>query len=410
MKYRSIKSLKHTKPNVAIVRGPGLSKWEMQIYEPLTSKFNLVGLGTKKPVNDINGIKFPVKQLWCPGQYLTKLPKSIPVLFNLLGDTQFLWGFQDAVGGYDIVHSVELSNDYTMQAIRAKKRGLVKAVTLTVYENIPYIFDEYDARKKIKEEVIEGADHFLAINEAAKQALLIEGVDQEKISIVPQSVETSVFRPKRNSDRQTLSKIRKRYGINDDDFLVLSVGRMVWEKGWFDIVPAAAYIKKKLGKKIKFLLVGDGSEKNKIAQLIKDSKVGEIVKLTGFLPYSQMADVFRSADIFLYATLPTKYWNAQFGGVLIEAMATGLPIVGTLSGGTRDDTVGPGGGLFVQPQDFFNLAKSIIKLYEDKNLRTKISKRNRKFAEENYSVNVVSKKIQGIWSNLLYEQNKAKMY
>src|SRR3989344_5596603 len=185
---------------------------------------------------------------------------------------------------------------------------------------------------------------------------------------------------------------------------------MVWEKGWFDIVPAAAYIKKKLGSGVKFLLVGEGGEQENIQSMISNAGVNDTVKLTGFLPYKQMADVFRSADIFLYATLPTRYWNAQFGGVLIEAMATGLPIVGTLSGGTRDDTVGKQGGIFVQPQDFFNLAKSIIKLYEDKNLRTKISKRNRKFAEENYSVNVVSKKIQGIWSNLLYEQNKAKMY
>lgn len=397
---------KKSKPSVAIARGPALSKWEMQIYEPLISSFNLRAIGSKNSVNDINRIKFPVKQLFCPGQFLTKLPKSVPLLFELAGDTQYLWGFDEAVKGCDVVHAVELRNYYSLQAVRAKKKGLVGAVTLTVYENIPYLFDNFQARKKIKQEVIAGTDHFLAINEAAREALIIEGVEEALISIVPQSVDTGEFRPAGKADYPSILKIRKKYQINQSDFLVLSVGRMVWEKGWFDIIPAAAYVKKHYGSKIKFLLVGEGKEKKRVKRLIKDADVSDIVNLTGVLPYSQMADVFRSADVFLYPSLPTPVWNAQFGGVLIEAMASGLPIVGTLSGGTRDDTVGADGGIFVQPQHFSGLADAIIRLYNRRELTRKIGQRNRKIAVEKYDTHVVAQKIKNIWLNVLNERNR----
>lgn len=131
------------KPKVSIIRGPSLSKWEMQIYEPLTKWFDIKGIGSTKPINDVSGINFPIEKLFCPGQYITKLPKTLTLSFKLFGDTQYLWGFENAVKGVDIVHSVELSNFYTLQAVRAKKKDLVKAVTLTVYENNPYVFYEF---------------------------------------------------------------------------------------------------------------------------------------------------------------------------------------------------------------------------------------------------------------------------
>jgi len=389
------------KPKVTIVRGSGLSKWEMQIYEPLSAWFDLNGIGTTRPVNDIEGITFPVKKLFCPGQYVTKLPKSMPVMFSLFGDTQWLVGFDKAVEGADLVHSVEIHNAYTLQAVRAKRLGKVRAVTMRVYETIPYLYDEFPTRKKLKQEVVAGADHFLAANEMARQCLLLEGVNNERISIVPQSVDTRRFRPPNRLDEDRLRSLRKKFGIAEQDFLVLSVGRMVWEKGWYDIIPTAAKIKRETDTKIKFLLIGSGPESREIQNLIHQAGVENVVVFPGATSYRKMPDIFRASNLFLYPPLPTRFWNAQFGGVLIEAMATGIPIVGTLSGGVRDDTVGRGGGIFVQPQHFSGLSDAILRLYEDKSLTERIGKRNRKVAVKKYDTLVVAKKIKTIWEKVL---------
>src|SRR3989344_5831124 len=255
------------KPKVAIVRGPGLSKWEMHIYEPLDKWFNFTGFGATDHTNDARDITFPLKHLPLKFKFFQKFPQFTQLMNTYFGDTQWLGDFDGCVRGYDLLHTVELRNGYTLQAVRAKRRGLVKRVTATIYENIPFVGDEYPRRAKIKHEVIAYIDHFLAANEAARQCLLVEGVKEEKITIVPQSVDINGFAP--DSSKRFVGlrpkKLREKYGFSANDFVVLATGRMVWEKGWYDIVRSAyviSNIKYRISKrkKIRFLLVGDGPE------------------------------------------------------------------------------------------------------------------------------------------------------
>jgi glycosyltransferase involved in cell wall biosynthesis len=391
------------KPKVAIVRGPGLSKWEMRIYEPLTEWFALTAIGSTIPVNDIQNIQFPIKKLVCTAQYFASMPKLISMMYTLFGDTQWLNGFDKAVVGSDIVHSVELFNGYSVQAVRAKKKGLVKAVTLTIHENIPFLYDNYAAKMSLKQEVIEGTDRFLAINKMSKQMLLLEGVDEKRISVIPQSVDTHTFRPPTVADKADLKKLRKKYNLSDDDFVVLAVGRMVWEKGWYDLIPAALQVAQKI-KNVKFLFIGSGPERKYLETFSKRHGLHDVITFMT-LPYSQMDSMFRIADLFVYPSLPTSKWNAQFGGgVLTEAMSSALPIVATLNGGVID-LVGAEGGIFLQPQRFADLADAIIKFAHDPKLRHKTGMRNRKTALSLYGPLVVAKQIKNQWDMILERRN-----
>lgn len=387
------------KRKIAIVRGPGLSKWEMRIYEPLTEWFDLTAIGSTKPVNDIQNIQFPIKQLVCPPQYFSSLPRFIPLMFTIFGDTQWLMGFDKAVGGSDIVHGVELFNGYSVQAVRAKKKGLVKAVTLTIHENIPFTYGDYPAKMALKQEVIEGTDRFFAINQMSRQMLLLEGIDEKRISVIPQSVDTSAFRPPVKQDEKDMQKLRKKFGFGPKDFVVLAVGRMVWEKGWYDLIPAALRVRQKI-ENVKFLFIGSGPEREYLETFSKTHGLSKTIAFTA-LPYSQMDGVFRMADLFVYPSLPTIRWNAQFGGgVLTEAMSSALPIVATLNGGVID-LVGQEGGIFLQPQRFADLADAIIKFADDPKLRHKIGQRNRKTALSLYGPYVVAKQIKKQWDMVL---------
>ena len=387
------------KRKIAIVRGPGLSKWEMRVYEPLTEWFDLTAIGSTKPVNDTKNIQFPIKQLVCPAQYFASMPKLISIMYTLFGDTQWLNGFDKAVAGSDIVHSVELFNAYSLQAVRAKKKGIVKAVTLTIHENIPFLYDNYAAKMALKQEVIEGTDRFLAINKMSREMLLLEGVDEKRISVIPQSVDTGVFHPPAKQDSENLKKLRKKCNLKPDDFVVLAVGGMVWEKGWYDLIPAALRVREKI-KNVKFIFIGSGPERKYLESFSKRHGLQYVITFMT-LPYSQMDSMFRIADLFVYPTLPTSKWNAQFGGgVLTEAMSSALPIVATLNGGVID-LVGREGGIFLQPQRFADLADAIIKFAHDPKLRHKIGQRNRKSALKLYSPQVVAKQIKKQWEMVL---------
>jgi len=395
------------KKKVAILRGPSLSKWEMQIYEPLDKSFDLLGIGAKQRINDVEGIKFPCVFLPLRFGFVQNLPKYTILMNTVFGDTRWLGNFDKTIAGYDILHTVELRTGFTLQAVQAKQKGLVKAVTATIYENIPFVSAEYTARLRLKKAVLPHIDHFLAANKEARQALLAEGAEASKISIVPQGVNTQVFSPKNDN---SLDMLRNSFGLKKEDFVILSAARMVWEKGWYDLVRAAYHIKinpstslrarTQNGKKIVFLCIGDGPERRRLERLVVALGISDLVHFTGNVSYKQMPEYFAIADMFVLASVPTRNWNEQFGGVLIEAMAASLPIVGTTNGGICS-TVGRSGGIFVPPQDFAKLGQAIIHLYKNPQLVQKMGKRNREVAVRLHDVNKVSKSIEKIWRDLI---------
>lgn len=465
---------------VAVVRGPSLSKWEMQIYEPLRTTVELLGIGSQGSDHDLREVSFPVVRLPCVGEYLAFVPGGIGWLYRRFGDPQILMRFDRIISGYDLVHTVELGSFYSLQAVRAKQKSLVRAVTITVYENIPFLGNEMSARRRLKEEVMAGVDHFLAANEKAREALLAEGAEERRISVVGQAVDTRRFAPleglkedehklrsvnrtllgrrrlwfghSENTDELARLKAwpsdqrkvvhlpasaddeyrkevtREAFGLADDDFVVVSVGRMVWEKGWYDIVRSAHKVQSEkfptslklrgAGKaqsekrRIRFLFVGEGPERERLEEMVERLGIGDTVVFTGSVPYSQMPEIFRLADAFVHASLPTRDWNEQFGGVLIEAMASGLPIVGTLNGGIVQTVEGRlssfreggfigKGGIFVAPQDFSELAGAILRMAADPKLRQRMGRRNRKRVVEKFDQRVIADKIYRIWHNVL---------
>ena len=197
--------------------------------------------------------------------------------------------------------------------------------------------------------------------------------------------------------------MRKKFGFGPKDFVVLAVGRMVWEKGWYDLIPAALRVRQKI-ENAKFFFIGSGPEREYLEKFSKQLGLSGTIAFTA-LPYSQMDNVFRMADLFVYPTLPTVRWNAQWGGgVVAEAMSSALPIVATLNGGVID-LVGREGGIFLQPQRFADLADAIIKFACDSKLCKKVGQRNRKTALSLYNPHVVAKQIKKQWDTILRESS-----
>ena len=199
----------------AIVRGASLNPWEMQTYEALNGRVELLGIASKFNKFELKKIKFPFAKLHCLGDYFSWLPGGIKLLYKHLGDPQFLIGFDNIVKGYDIVHSAEIRSAYSLQAVRAKRKGLVRAVTLAVFENI-FLDDKLNARRRLKQEVIAGVDYFLASSQGARETLIREGVEREKIGIVYPGIDCRKFRPRLKTDKKRL-QVRKKYNFSDQD-------------------------------------------------------------------------------------------------------------------------------------------------------------------------------------------------
>ncbi len=376
---------------IAIIRGSSLNKWEMQNYEPLQIKHEILAIGSLHPAYHTSGIKLPIKKLLCLGNVLNYVPFGIKWLYRTMGDVMYLVGLERVVAGFDIVHTAETATYYSLQAVKAKDRGFVNKVVVTVWETIPFLGDDNPERYKNKREVQKKADLFLAATEAAKKALLKEGVDARKVKVCPMGVDTNVFKPMhKNQD------LAKRLGILTDKKIILFVGRLVYEKGIYDLAEALNLLKNRLDYMV--LLIGSGPEYQNLTKKMKDLELTPRVFFIKQVPYQEMAEVMNLADVLVLPSIKTKVWEEQFGMVLIEAMACGKAVI--VTEGVTKEIVGVRGGI-VNAQDPVMLAKALYALLSNKQRLKIAGAYGRTRVKRIFSAAAVSKRLEEIYNDLM---------
>jgi len=375
---------------VAIIRGGDLGKYEMQNYVSCQENgIELTGMTSKRPRGDLSELTFPLQQFYTLEDY-SRSPLYRRALNKYFGEGQVMVGLEKALSGFDVAHSAEIHNYYTYQAIKAKLEGRVKKVVVTVWQNIPLVGDFNPAQAKFKKIVIENTDLFHAVTEQAKNALIMDGVPEDKIHVQPYGVDQSVFA----SNNQNLDELREKYGVSSDDFVMLTVSRLVWEKG---IDFAILAIKKFLtdtnnSRSVKLLIVGSGPRRAYLQSVIERLGLSSSVKLLGRTSsYSQMRGLFAISDAFILSSLPLESWQEQFGYVLIESMSSGVPIIAARSGAIPE--VLSDAGVSVTPGEYVELSLAMRKIIEDETYRKELIQKSLQRASERYDAYKVSQKM-----------------
>ena len=208
---------------VAIVRGNCLNKWDMQ-YFPNLIRFgiNPVGLCSEDNRFDVSDLGFPVIKLKRFGQY-NKVPLISRMNNYFLCYNHYFFGFDNAIKDFDLIHSTEINNVFTYQAVKTGK-----PVIVSCWENIPFNGERWNY-KRFKKVVKKNARHFIAVTEKAKEVLKLEGVNEDRISVIPPGLDTSEFKPNKK--------------VENDKVVILFVGRLVKGKGILVLIEALKNIK-----------------------------------------------------------------------------------------------------------------------------------------------------------------------
>ena len=152
---------------------------------------------------------------------------------------------------------------------------------------------------------------------------------------------------------------------------VLFVGRLLREKGVFDLLEAMSLVARRV--RCRLVLVGDGPCAPELGERVHALGLAGHVTLAGFLTGRELKRAYAEADVFV---LPT-YWPEGFPTVLAEAMAAALPIVTTRIRGAADHLNDGEHTLFVEPRDMEGLAVALVHLLEDRSLRRRMGEANR---------------------------------
>ena len=201
-----------------------------------------------------------------------------------------------------------------------------------------------------------------------------------KCVTVLNGIDTSKFYSSQPMNREAL-------GLNEADFVIVFSGRLTQEKGVLQLIKAI----KRLSINYKLLIIGASAYgKNRqitpfVRQLEEEAKpIKERVIFTGFIDYNLVPSYLKTADI---AVVPSM-WEEPFGLTVVEAMAAGLPLVTTRSGGIPE--ICEGVATIVERDKIVdNLASAILDLYEHPDKRKMMSeaslKRSKLFDKERYA-------------------------
>ncbi|MDP2209074.1 MAG: glycosyltransferase family 4 protein [Bacteroidota bacterium] len=176
-----------------------------------------------------------------------------------------------------------------------------------------------------------------------------------------------------------------------DSFVVGYLGRLSYEKGVDILVKAISLT----DKDIHGLIVGDGPEKENLKMLAQNLGISHRIKWNDAVGYRDIPSVLTNFDVLVLPSRNTKFWKEQFGRVLIEAMALGVPVIGSNSGDIPN-VIGECGLIFKE-NDYEELANSIKRLTDDSDLLKTLLNRGREKVEKEYSIGMASQQMIDIF-------------
>jgi len=388
------------KKRVAILRGNSLNRFEMQSYEPLLEKWDLVALHAKDNLFGLHGLKIPIRPIRTYTEFMKYIPSGLNkyanyVLINFFEILVPLRNPMNYLKGFDIIHTADPHYYFSYQAALAKKKYGSKLV-ITHWENIPFHSSRRKVSQKRKQITLNATDAFIAVTERAKETLLIDGVPENKIQVIPVGIDLERFRPFERDPGLSQS-----LGIQSDDLVILYVGRMVRSKGIFELLYAFWKLlnDRELGAySLKLICVGSGDNK-KIIEMIDRLGMKNQALLAGSFAYDALPKIHNLADVFVLPSLPTYHWREQLGIVLLESMACGKAVISTLSG-SIPEVIGNAGKL-VQPYDHLALYLALKQVLLDDSLRFELGRKARARTEICFDSRQIAAKIDEVYKTLL---------
>ncbi len=235
-------------------------------------------------------------------------------------------------------------------------------------------------RKFIERKVLNASDRIIVLSHFTQEKLWnAHGILPNKVVIVPGGIDIEKFHPATNR-----IEIRRRLCMPEERMILLTVRNMEPRMGLGNLIYAMKNIIREIPD-IFLIMGGDGPLKNDLVTSVKGLKLEDHIKFTGFIPEKDLPDYYRASDIFILPTLELE----GFGLITIEALASGIPVLGTPVGATRE-ILGKlnSGYLFkdTKPESMSTLIIETCRQFKDNPaLWQNVSSQCRAFVEANYS-------------------------
>jgi len=212
--------------------------------------------------------------------------------------------------------------------------------------------------------------------EGIRTSLVDRGVPQEKVTFLPNGVNLELFAP-----RERDGEMAKKLGFKAEDFVLIYAGTMGYAQGLESVIRTAELLKDK--PHFRFLFVGDGTEKPRLEALVQEKGLSN-VSFVDFQPVQEMPRYFSLSSASIVPLKKNKLFEGARPSKMFPAFGSAVPVIYSGEGEAAKLVLSSGGGVVVEPENSEELARAIVELKENPNLRD-MGLKGRQFVKEHYT-------------------------
>jgi len=253
------------------------------------------------------------------------------------------------------------------------------------------------SKKWLVRKILEAADSIFTCSDYTKEKLSLYGIHQEKtVTIHPKAYCTQ--------DKIPASQDRIPEQLQNSR-IVLSVGRLVKRKNLKTVIDVAKEFKD--DKKVQFVIIGDGPEKNNLERQIEINNLQSTVRIRTNVHDDELAAYYQQsrAMLFLPVSNETTGDVEGFGIVAVEAASFGLPCIASNQGGVPDAVQDGVSGFLVNPQDTADIVKKLHRFIYDEELWAHFHKR----AKQSYHIRTSNEQQKKIFAAILGDMGSSSI-
>jgi len=245
--------------------------------------------------------------------------------------------------------------------------------------------------KLLHKTIFENASAIIVLTEHMKKT--IKKIKDKEVYVIPNGVDLSKFTVTENKNN-----IRRELDMPLNKTILITVGRLYPVKGVEYLIKSINLLKE-TNNNFKLLIIGDGAERNNLEKLSEELNNKDYIEFRGKIPNEEIPLYLRASDIFILPSLSEGFPNA-----LLEAMASGLPVVATKIRGLNEIVEDGVNGFLVNPRSPEEIANKINHIIHNNVLSERFSQNN-KIKAKKYEWEIIIKKLNDIYERSLNEEN-----
>lgn len=253
----------------------------------------------------------------------------------------------------------------------------------------------YRATRGLESVILRRADAVVAICEGLRNDILARGIEAEKVTVVPNAVDSELFTMARNPD----AELRRELGLEGSAVLGF-IGSFYGYEG-LDLLLQATTLLLRRQPSVKLLLVGGGPVKDRLVALTRELNLQDQVVFTGRVPHSEVGRYYDLVDIFVYPRLSMRLTDLVTPMKPLEAMAKGSVVVASDVGGHQELIADGQRGFLFEADNREALASRLAEVIENREDWPRLAAAGRRYVEEERNWKAVTARYEPIYQRLM---------